>query len=154
MHRAWIRGVDPERRALPHEHPPWVDFDAFYLITACTRPRHRNQLCTEPVARDLRRCLQLHDERGEWQLAACVLMPDHLHVLAMIPPCTDIVRMVGRWKRFTARAHGVEWQRDFFERRLRSTEHVDAKREYLRQNPVRAGLVERAEEWPFFWAAW
>jgi hypothetical protein len=48
----------------------------------------------------------------------------------------------------------VSWQRDFFEHRLRSHQHVDAKRAYLRQNPVRAGLVAHPDDWPYFWSAW
>ncbi len=79
-------------------------------------------------------------------------MPDHVHLLVTVPPTTSIPRVISAWKRFIARTYGVRWQRDFFEHRMRHAEHVDAKREYLRQNPVRAGLVATAEEWPFFWA--
>ena len=142
------------RQALPHAWPPWVNTDAVYMLTVCCTPRHRNQLCRPDVFPDLRRCLRLHDDRGEWEFVAAVAMPDHLHVLARVPPGTPLGRMVTAWKRFTARCHGVTWQRDFFERRLRSTDHVDAKREYLRQNPVRAGLVDHPEDWPYFWSAW
>ena len=142
------------RRTLPHARPPWLDGDAVYMLTVCCKPRHRNQLCRASVFVDLQRCMRLHDERAEWVFVAGVAMPDHLHVLARLPPGAPLLRMVTSWKRLTARRHGVMWQRDFFERRLRSSDHVHAKREYLRQNPVRAGLVERADEWPYFWAAW
>jgi len=142
------------RKVLPHAWPPWVADDAVYLLTMCCRPRHRNQLCKPEVFADLRECLLLHDERAEWQFIAAVAMPDHLHVLALMPPGTRIGRMVAGWKRFTARKHRVTWQRDFFEHRLRHGEHVAAKREYLRMNPVRAGLVTMPDAWPYFWSAW
>jgi len=149
-----VRNTRPQRQALPHGTPPWVDFDAVYLVTACTTPRHRNQLAIHAVVDDLRCSFHLPDEQAEWSLIAWVVMPDHVQVLATIPPGVRIPLLVGRWKRLTARRHGVCWQRDFFEHRLRSHEHVDAKREYLRQNPVRAGLVEHPDDWPFFWSAW
>jgi len=40
------------------------------------------------------------------------------------------------------------WQEGCFDRLLRSDES-SRKMEYLRQNPVRAGLVEHAEDWPY-----
>ena len=78
-------------------------------------------------------------------------MPDHLHVLVTVPASTDLRRLMMACKRFIARRTPVQWQRDYFEHRLRGTEHWDAKLEYLRQNPVRAGLVQRSEDWPYFW---
>ena len=41
------------------------------------------------------------------------------------------------------------WQREFFDHVLRSEESYAEKWEYVRQNPVRAGLAVDAEEWPF-----
>jgi hypothetical protein len=42
-----------------------------------------------------------------------------------------------------------EWQTDHWDTRLRSGESYDAKWEYVRNNPVRAGLVKTADEWPY-----
>jgi putative transposase len=39
------------------------------------------------------------------------------------------------------------WQRDFFDRFLRSADSYSEKWEYVRDNPVRAGLVRRPEDW-------
>ena len=41
------------------------------------------------------------------------------------------------------------WQPGFFDHLLRSNESYDQKWEYVRQNPVRARLVNMAEEWPY-----
>lgn len=41
------------------------------------------------------------------------------------------------------------WQREFFDHVLRSEENYAQKWEYVRSNPVRAGLVARAEDWPY-----
>ena len=42
-----------------------------------------------------------------------------------------------------------EWQRGSFDRLLRTDESAQAKWEYMRENPVRAMLVPRWEDWPF-----
>ncbi len=42
-----------------------------------------------------------------------------------------------------------KWQTNFWDTHLRSDESYAAKWEYVSFNPVRAGLVENAEEWPF-----
>jgi putative transposase len=51
-------------------------------------------------------------------------------------PTTDAI---SKWK----------WQEGCFDRLLRSDESLSDKWEYLRQNPVRAGLVANPEDWPF-----
>jgi hypothetical protein len=46
-----------------------------------------------------------------------------------------------------------KWQEGCFDRLLRSDESLSDKWEYLRQNPVRAGLVANPEDWPFQFAS-
>jgi hypothetical protein len=43
----------------------------------------------------------------------------------------------------------ISWQKSFFDHVLRSDESAAEKWEYVRQNPVRAGLVASADEWPY-----
>lgn len=53
------------------------------------------------------------------------------------------------WKRYTAKTTGIVWQRDFFEHRLRSNESWELKGRYIRENPVRKGLVADSNLWPW-----
>ena len=46
---------------------------------------------------------------------------------------------------------GHVWQDEVFDRILRGTERLEEKMKYLRENPVRKGLVKVAEEWPWYW---
>jgi len=78
-------------------------------------------------------------------------MPDHLHLLAQFGPDSSLRKVVEKWKRYTATQAGVLWQRDFFDHRLRSDESFDEKAGYILQNPVRAGLIQEGEPWPFAW---
>jgi hypothetical protein len=41
------------------------------------------------------------------------------------------------------------WQRDFWDTQLRRSENYDSKWQFVLDNPVRAGLVQRADGWPF-----
>jgi putative transposase len=137
---------------LPHRRPDWINFDDCYLLGVCSRPRAFDQLANDRVAPALKETLAFLEARSAWRLHALVVMPDHLHWLALVPPSTDLRHTVTHWKRYVARLHGVVWQRDFFEHRLRASERGREKLEYLRQNPVRAGLVKTPCDWPYFWS--
>ncbi len=84
-------------------------------------------------------------------------MPDHVHFFARPERETKaMAKWVGMWKSVSSRQIAVAlqirppiWQEDYFDRYLRSGESYSAKWDYVEQNAVRAGLVERVEEWPF-----
>ncbi len=79
-------------------------------------------------------------------------MPDHLHALLSFPPSScRFQTIISNWKRWTATDLGIVWQRDFFEHRLRADESRKEKADYILANPVRAGLVQEAKEWPYVW---
>jgi putative transposase len=80
-----------------------------------------------------------------------LLMPDHVHLLVRAGEQPDLAQVVFAWKRYTARQFGIRWQRDFFDRRLRSDESFAQKADYILQNPVRAGLVDDPRGWPYVW---
>jgi hypothetical protein len=46
------------------------------------------------------------------------------------------------------------WQREYFDRVMRSDEDVRKKCEYICQNPVRARLVRSVEEYRWIWRSW
>ena len=61
-------------------------------------------------------------------------------------------RIIGDWKHFQTREHGTVWQGGYFDHRLRADERgqqLSAKMNYIRQNPVAAGLCAKAEDWPW-----
>lgn len=43
----------------------------------------------------------------------------------------------------------INWQRDFFDHRLRGDEGWREKATTSLQNPVRTGLIEKYEDWPY-----
>ena len=140
----------PGRKSYLHEVPSCVDPDASdYFITVCCQQRGTNQLCTSEVGPILLSSARFYHEQRKWFPSPFVLMPDHLHMLVGFGRECGIADTIGAWKRYTSRHCGIEWQRNFFEHRLRSTERTSEKAAYILQNPVRAGLVQDASAWPW-----
>jgi putative transposase len=82
-----------------------------------------------------------------WHCRLCLLMPDHLHSIISFPNEPGMKTVVGNWKKFVAVGFGVEWQRDFFDHRLRDHHELQEKTNYILMNPVRRVLCERVEDW-------
>jgi REP element-mobilizing transposase RayT len=83
-------------------------------------------------------------------------MPDHVHLL--LSPLEgreqSLSSFVQCWKscvtmRLRQSFAGQIWQREFFDRLLRSGEKLQEKWEYIRENPVRAELCQTAEDYPY-----
>jgi len=74
-------------------------------------------------------------------------MPDHLHAIIAFSREPGMQTTIKNWKKFVAGKHGVDWQRDFFDHRLRDHHEVEEKTSYILMNPVRKRLCERAEDW-------
>ena len=64
-------------------------------------------------------------------------MPDHLYAIIAFPREPGMETTVKNWKRFVAGNHGVDWQRDFFDHRLRADHDLAERVSYILMNPVR-----------------
>ena len=157
------------RRRLPHLQKA----DTALFVTFCTGGR---MVLPEP-ARDLvlAHCFReagILAVAGEGarptsaariRLHAVVVMPDHVHLL-LTPlrdedgwpfPLVDILQCLK-----SATAHrinrllgisGPVWEEESFDHVLRSDESLKEKCEYIRQNPVKAGLVKNPESYRWLW---
>ena len=76
-------------------------------------------------------------------------MPDHVHLIVAVPRDRSLAVCIGGWKRYLARTHGIRWQANFFDHRLRNASEEAGKREYIRLNPVRKGLAATPADWPW-----
>jgi REP-associated tyrosine transposase len=143
------------RRRLPH----YQKADRTIFVTF----RKLNREPFAASARDviLQHCR--HDDGKRYILHAAIVMPDHVHLL--LTPMRDpagwpyapptILKLI---KGVSARivnkllgSSGPVWQDESFDHVLRSEESFEEKLEYIRQNPVRAGLVRSVEEYPWLW---
>jgi putative transposase len=87
---------------------------------------------------------------------AFVVMPDHIHLLLTIAKGNELPKVIGQLKRVIAAdinrregANGKRWQAGYYEHHLRPDEPLKAVAAYIEANPVRAGLAETPEAYPF-----
>jgi hypothetical protein len=76
----------------------------------------------------------------------------HLHAVLSFASDKSRSKIVGEWKHLQNRKHAIVWQHGYFDHRLRADERgeqLSAKINYMRENPVVAGLCATAEDWPW-----
>jgi putative transposase len=134
---------------LTHYIPQWVSGSPCFFVTICTTPKGTNQLCHPLVAWSLLKSAFYYHQIGKWTCRLMLLMPDHLHAMLSVPVDIGLRKPVTNWKSYTARAFGIQWQRDFFDHRIRNLNEYVEKCSYTLNNPVRAGLCAKNEQWPY-----
>jgi REP element-mobilizing transposase RayT len=138
----------------------WIEFP-IYFVTVCTF-RRRPILARAAIAEILVDELRHARERHGWAIGSYVIVPDHVHFFCAperdAKTLSDFMR---EWKSWTSRriralrprpatAATTLWQREYFDHVLRSDESYAEKWDYVRENPVRAGLVRSSNDWPYF----
>jgi REP element-mobilizing transposase RayT len=120
----------------PLRHHPTIVF-----VTACTKDR-RPWLANERVHAVLREVWRRADA---WMTGRYVIMPDHLHLFASWMNDIPLRNWMQYWKsQFTKtyRVDGREWQAGHWDTTMRSAAQYEDKWRYVRENPVRHGLVD------------
>ena len=143
------------RRRLPHfQKTDRAIFISFRKATRTPLPED----CRDAV---LRCCLYGNGTR--FHLHAAVVMPEHVHLLMTalrdarggVFCLQDIMKAIkGASARDVNRLLGTSgpvWQEESFDHVLRSEESLQQKIGYIRQNPIRRGLVKTPEEYRWLW---
>ncbi len=146
------------RRKLPH----WQKPGAIYYITVSLRVGSPVCLSREDIAPIIVQSLRF-DDGIRYRLHAYVIMPDHIHLLIEpLPrgkgyvPLPEIMQALKgvtshRINRRLGR-RGPMWLDESYDRIPRHEQEYAQKMRYIRNNPVKAGLVEQVEEWHWVWA--
>ena len=101
-------------------------------------------------------CLKSEQIRNRCSIFTYCLMPDHLHYL--ISPKEDGVSVLTFTDQFKGKATNLSWKFDwrgklwqprYFDHIVRADEDLLAIAQYILDNPVRKGLVDRSDEWPW-----
>ncbi len=108
---------------------------------------------------DIAQILQnkLIDGHGQsYHLIDWCVMPNHVHVLIKLIRHSQLADILKSWKGGTAleinRAlgrTGTLWQREYHDRFVRDMDHFHDCVAYIRNNPVKAGLCKKPEDWRF-----
>lgn len=126
--------------------------DARYFITlSAVRP---TQKLTHPdVATVISQTIRSMVAQQDAQFLCTTIMPDHIHLLIKLGHRLTVNRLTAKLKaqtHSTLLRYAVNWQRNFFEHRLRPDESSEAYARYIFLNPYRDGLISRTAEWPFW----
>ena len=91
-----------------------------------------------------------------YKLIDWCIMPNHVHVLIRLLDDTSLGKVIKHWKAPSAilinQAEGKTgsvWMLDYHDRLIRDWDHLLNARAYIRNNPVKAGLCGKAEEWEY-----
>ena len=138
--------------------PPRLDrvfaTSPLYFVTFCTHERQRF-LATHEVHSGFVVFAERAEENVNVAVGRYVIMPDHVHLFVRGGCNFRLGAWVGALKqtlakaRMLTRAKGQVWQEGFFDHLLRNNKSYSQKWNYVRENPVRAGLVKSAADWPY-----
>jgi RecG-like helicase/REP element-mobilizing transposase RayT len=145
------------RRNLPRFDRPWTKCTLHYTT------RDRQILTAEAREITLKAWLQFHHIR--YNLMAVCVMPDHVHVLLEpLPKQTEpttfwtLTEITHSIKSFSAKeinktqnTEGPVWEKQCYDRMIRSEEDLQEKFLYLIHTPVRAGIVDLEANYPWTW---
>jgi len=149
------------KRYLPHFERPWGK----YAVAFSTR-KHRE---LTPAERDIvLDSIVYGHEHNQYELYAACVMPDHVHMLfephvkaqdsgrkTVFWSLTEIVQEIK-----SATAHGINkaagrrgpvWEKESFDRLIRSESDLQEKFRYICRNPWDAGFAKPNEDYPWLW---
>jgi putative transposase len=143
------KNILPDRTSPNHLSHPRDSCDIIF-VTVCTKRR------IDILANDVshRILSSLWHDTTHWVVGRYVLMPDHIHLFARHANrgSASMKEWITWWKRkfsLHLKCGSAVWQQSFWDTRMRSESQYHSKWLYVRDNPVRAGLVTSHEEWSF-----
>lgn len=96
----------------------------------------------------------LHFDAQRYALIEWCVMPNHVHALIETRPAFSLEKILHSWKSYTSKTcnkilhrDGRFWMPEYHDRFIRNQKHFDTAVEYIRQNPGKAGLCKRPEDW-------
>jgi putative DNA methylase len=107
------------------------------------------------VAKMVETALLFHDG-NKYKLSAWVVMPNHVHILCTPAAGYGLAETMHSIKSFTSNEankmlhrSGRFWQKEYFVRFIRNSRQFAKTVAYIENNPVKANLCDRPENWPF-----
>jgi putative DNA methylase len=98
----------------------------------------------------------LHFDGERYRLFSWVVMPNHVHVIAAPLGAWTLADIIHSWKSFTSKKanlllkrSGPFWSREYFDRVIRDADHFTNAVAYVENNPMKAGLCARPEDWRY-----
>ncbi len=158
-------------RSVQFSDPPWMAYDQLlkhrqlepglcFHVCFCTKYRSA-LLRSSEAARILMEVIHELGTTGKCTNHAWVLMPDHIHWLLTVADDRTIPQIVSACKAIATRRLGragivsaSPWQTGYYEHLVRQDEDLRIQARYLVANPLRAGLVSKLADYPWWYSQW
>ena len=131
-----------------------------YFITTVIHKRRKLFVNLE-LCRNIILQMKSFDDEGHVGTIAWVIMPDHIHWLFELKEDYDLATVLKKFKGQSSRKlnlllgeKGTFWQHAYYDHAIRKDEDIKKIARYIVANPLRAGLVERIEDYPHWDAVW
>ncbi len=138
---AWLQ----HQRQKFREMETWLD-----------RGEHALHLSQPEIAQLVVEAIRHREARGDWRVFEFVVMPNHIHIFFELvkgrlkATVSDFKRWTGHQaSKLMSLDGGRFWQREWFDHWSRSDEEDDKIVRYIRENPVKCGMVARYIDWPY-----
>src|SRR6185312_4219843 len=136
--------------------------NSYYFFTVTLRDRDSDFLVKHIT--ELKESIRRVKNEFPFKIEAIVILPEHLHTIWLLPE--KDVDYSERWRRikgsFTRLLHkkGYHfkkandgtynlWQRRYWEHVIRDEKDLNQHIDYIHYNPVKHGLVQSVQEWPY-----
>jgi RecG-like helicase/REP element-mobilizing transposase RayT len=153
-------GARYSQRRLPHFEKPW----AIYAVTIGTKSRRRLSSKGRTIVLDALR--HFHNQR--YELFAVCVIPDHVHFLiqpwakenddegnVVFWPLSQLLQSVKSFSTHEINKiedkRGAIWEKEHFDRYVRSDRDLQEKFYYILRNPWDAGVAGQNEDYPWVW---
>jgi REP element-mobilizing transposase RayT len=144
------------KEELKHEQPGEIEAIMRRRVEAYLDQGHGNCYLNNPqVASMVQKALLFHDQT-KYRLSAWAILPNHVHLLCTPAAGHNLAEIMHSLKSYTANEankilglKGRFWQKEYFDRYNRNARHFGKVMTYIENNPVKARLCEKAEDWPF-----
>lgn len=172
--REVVEAMDAELKSLP---PMLRDAEKEARVAAYLDAGHGSCILRVPELAEMVQETFTHFHGQRYHLHAWCVMPNHVHVLFQAHEGWTMSRIVASWKSYTGRrisayvkANGMPdglsaghvaalgrgvpsrvWHREYWDRYIRDEGHFNTVVEYIHQNPVKARLCARPEDW--YWSS-
>jgi putative transposase len=124
--------------------------DLHFLTFSCYR---REPNLRTPQSRNrYQRSLEETRKHYKFNVLGYVVMPEHIHLLVTEPERESLATAMQAFKQSVSRHLGSGdpfWQTRYYDFNVRTERKRIEKLRYIHRNPVKRGLVESPEQWPW-----
>ncbi len=151
-----IRRMTEELKIRPEDEKNKLRRLIFKRMEAILDYGHNGSLTLSPYADIIMETIKHRHEQDCWRMIEFVVMPNHLHMF-FENKGQDLAKTLKDFKRWTIKEFkkkttgkcDISWQAECFDHWSRTAEQDEKIINYIRNNPVKAGLVNNYQDWQY-----